>query len=93
MDTEEVAIEFVRSFKEVVTSIDIENGDGKAIEEYNDKIDNVIDLLKRGEKYEAIEKGIKQYCLILENQNVLKEVIRLEQKYFPKPKKKVVKWK
>jgi len=50
----------------------------------------VIESVSRGEKYEAIEKGIKQYCLILENQNVLKEIIRLEQKYFPKPVKKTI---
>jgi len=57
--------------------------DGEQVLEEGKKMDEVIELLQRGEKYEAIEKGIKQYCLILERQNVLKEVIRLEHKYFP----------
>jgi len=90
MDIKE-AIEFIGSFKEVVTSIDIENGEGGAIEEYNDKIDGIIGLLQRGEKYEEmwiellaehgcdyIEKKHGKYFIIM---NIMKEY---EQKYFPK---------
>lgn len=50
--------------------------------------DHITDLLKRGERFEAIIKELKQYCLILENQSILKEIVRLEQKYFPKPESK-----
>lgn len=50
MNTEE-AIEFMNTFIEVITSIDIRNGDKESIEQYNDKINEVINLIKQGEKY------------------------------------------
>ena len=44
----------------------------------------VINLLKRGEKFEEIFKELKIYCSVLERHDILKEIIRLELKYFPK---------
>jgi len=103
MNTKE-AIEFTRSFKDIVTSIDMENDDEKAIEQYNNKIDNVIELLKRGEKFEAMwEEFSKKYGNYYYAYDVRGDVCRkheyietflnkLEQKYFPKPKEEVIKW-
>lgn len=81
MNTKE-AIEIV----ETAYDEEREIGTGNLIPNYTlmENIPAIVKLLQRGEKFEKIERGIKQYCLILENQNVLKEVIRLEQKYFPK---------
>lgn len=53
MKTKE-AIQFVESFTDTITSIDIEEGNKNMIEEYNNKICKVIELLKCGEKYEAM---------------------------------------
>lgn len=61
----------------------------------NNKLaDEVIDLLKRGEKYEQMWKDFLWiYCWSEVEKNVyVKEVFDdLKQKYFPKPKKKVIK--
>ena len=95
MNTKE-AIEFMKSFIEVITSIDIRNGDKKSIEIYNDKINRIIDLLKRGEKYEAMWKELKYKFEILHKDIETGEeyytgvinkidIKELEQKYFPKP--------
>ena len=44
----------------------------------------IINLLKQGEKYKEIFKELKIYCSVLERHDILKEIIRLELKYFPK---------
>lgn len=89
MNTKE-AIEFMKSFIEVITSIDIRNGDKKSIEIYNDKINRIIDLLKRGEKYEEMWEECKKDIsrASVENWEVyterfILEMKKLEQKYFP----------
>lgn len=64
MNTEE-AIEFLETFKEVVTSLDIENGEGKAIEEYNDKIDGVGQLLQnQAHQIRKLQQPIKKTITI-----------------------------
>jgi len=80
METKE-AIEFVEWAKDVFYGA---NTSKKENIEFIKKGNEVKELFQRGEKFEKVEKGIKQYCLILERQSVLKEIIRLEQKYFPK---------
>jgi len=47
-------------------------------------IKSYVALLKRGEKYKEIFKELKIYCSVLERHDILKEIIRLELKYFPK---------
>lgn len=56
------AIEFLKTFKDKVTSIDIENGDEKMIEEYNDEIDEVISLLQQGKKYRQMYLWSAKLC-------------------------------
>ena len=91
-------IEFIKTFKTVVTSIDIENGEGKAIEEYNDKIDEVIELLQNGKKHEEmwgkLKKRGNELGLFMENVPINLEgnldefMEEFEKKYYPKPVKK-----
>jgi len=50
MNTQE-AIEFTESFKDRITSIDIEEGNTESIKTYNNEIDKVINLLQQGEAY------------------------------------------
>ena len=47
-------------------------------------IKSYVALLKRGEKNKEIFKELKIYCSVLERHDILKEIIRLELKYFPK---------
>ena len=47
-------------------------------------VKDIIDIVARGEKYEEIFKELKIYCSVLERHDILKEIIRLELKYFPK---------
>ena len=53
------AIEFLESFKDKITSIDIEEGNKEAIEKYNNEINKVIELLQHGEKYRLMWNKFK----------------------------------
>jgi len=87
MDTKK-AIEFLESFKDKVTSIDIEEGNERAIEEYNDELNKVINLLQRGEKYEAMFKTFVQsifnWRYPISHKVMRDKVKELRQKYFLK---------
>jgi len=87
MDTKK-AIEFLESFKDKVTSIDIEEGNERAIEEYNDELNKVINLLQRGEKYEAMFKTFVQFIFNWRypiSHKVMRDKVKeLRQKYFLK---------
>jgi len=51
---------------------------------YSDRANDIIELLQRGEKYEALYKEIKENVLNCEYcENI--ELKKLEQKHFPKP--------
>jgi len=83
-------INFLKSFKELITR-EFYNPPG--IRDVNKRIDEIIALLKRGEKYEAIVKKVKgKYGHTIVrwtgNCKTLREEIReLEQKFFPKEAK------
>jgi len=59
----------------------------------NKKVDKVIEVLKRGEKYEAIFNEVKEKCgnsyiEPIEGEVKFNDAIKIiEQKYFPKPRK------
>jgi len=72
------AIEFLDNLKDEITFIDIDEGNEKAIEEYNNELDKVISLLKRGEKYRQMwEEFGDLYCFncvdLNENKNGILE--------------------
>ena len=53
------AIEFMETFKDKVTDMDMENGDAEMMEEYNNEISKVISLLQQGEAYQQIVEDIE----------------------------------
>ena len=86
METKE-AIKYLRKLKQLIKK-------GEPIIYYDfamtqDLLPEVIELLKRGEKYEAMWREIstmyKINCYGLGSVNPLEIIISLEQKYFPKP--------
>jgi len=81
METKE-AIEFV-SYHKITTADTFYGNEDERIEE-NKKLDEVVEILQRGEKFEALYKEIKENVLNCEYcENI--EINKLEQKYFPKP--------
>ena len=87
------AIEFCESFKDCVTSMDIEDGQVEGIEKYNDGINDTVALLQQGEKYRQIWEEISRgkYALMeFDNEGYekgVKSFKELQQKYFPKEAK------
>jgi len=57
--------------------------DGEQVLEEGKKMDEVIELLQRGEKYEAMWEEIIRYFGYMEWKDEI--IVKIKQKYFPKP--------